>query len=626
MTTTSDVTTTHEVTAPRQRSFAPLVFGLLFVALGSVLLLRSLGLLDLPAWRIWTRVVPALLLLLGLWRLTLYVSYTGAQAVQQAPRRGSLVFSSLLVFLSGSWLFFGGRAAVPFIGRYWPVVLIFIGVVKMIDYYRLEGRFSVRVREIFGVVFLIIFGMSASRAADVHWRLVPFDDLFNWDGAWSLSDFHGPSYSYTDEQSHAWKGQKPVIVHNAYGSVRINPGGSDQVQIFFKRQIYRSAEAEARLVNEKIRLIFEETERGLEVRTNRDQIKDEVTEFKTDLEVTLPENFPIEVHSSYGSVQVHGRKAATHVMSSFGAIDLNSITGNVDAENKGARIDLRNVVGNVTLRNRNSEILVEDVRGLSIVENFHGRIRASALRGEARLKNNYAKTEVDGADGKLEIDAPGGSVDVRNAASEVIIRGSHRRVDVANLRGPLDVQYDYGRVEGSELKGKTNIRGTSLSVQLSLVDAPVTVKTSGSSVTLEKISAAVTVETTHKKISINDFEGPVQIANEYGDVQVESRVALRNPVTIALSHGDVVVRLAEGSGFRIEARTERGDVRSEFDSVTKGSADGGAATLTGGSAGGGPLVKVNSRYGDIQLDSIEGRKGEEDREPDRSRRNRKRND
>ncbi|MGI8783896.1 MAG: DUF4097 family beta strand repeat-containing protein [Acidobacteriota bacterium] len=625
MTTTTEVTTTSDVTTTRQRSFAPLVFGLVFVALGSVLLLRSLGLLDLPAWRIWTRVAPALLLLFGLWRLALYFFYTAAQAVQQAPRRGSLVFASLLVFLSGSWLFFGGRAGVPFIGRYWPVVLIFIGVVKMIDYYRLEGRFSVRVREVFGVVFLIIFGMSASRAADAHWRLVPFDDLFNWNGVWSLNDFHGPSYSYTDEQSYPWKGQKPVIVHNAYGSVRINPGGSDRVQIFFKRQIYRSAESDARLVNDKIRLIFEETERGLEVRTNRDQIKDEVTEFKTDLEVTLPENFPIEVHSSYGGVQVHGRKAATRVMSSFGAIDLNSITGDVDAENKGARIDLRNVVGNVTLRNRNSEIVVEDVRGLCIVENFHGRIRASALRGDARLKNNYAKTELDGADGKVEIDAPGGSVDVRNTASDVTIRGSHRQVDVTNLRGTLDVQYDYGRIEGSELKGNTSIRGTSLSVQLSLVDAPVTVKTSGSSVTLEKVSAAVTVETTHKKISISDFEGPVQIANEYGDVQVESRVALRNPVTISQAHGDVTVRLADRSGFRVEARTDRGDVKTNFENLTEGS-DGGAATLTGAYSGGGPLVKVNSRYGDIQLDSVDGRQREpKDRDPERGRRDRKNN-
>lgn len=621
------MSTTGEVSKTNNRSYAPLVFGLLFVVAGALLLMHNLGFWRLSWLRVISQLIPLLFLFFGLWRLVQYVSYTVEQAVQQVRRRGSLVFSSLLIFISLAGLIFSGHPgkALEFVGRYWPFVLIFIGTVKILDYYRLQGRFSFRVRELFGVIFIVLFGAAASRAADAHVKLLPLWELEEGISILDILDIRGPSFTFTDEKSHAWTGKKPVIIRNAYGVVRVTGGGQDSVQVSLKRQIYQDNEGEARNINDQIRLIFKETEQGLEVTTNREELKDRDYEFKTDLEVTAPDPFALEIYNNYGDIQVHGRKARTVARTSFASILVDDVAGDVEADNKKGSLRLHNIDGNVTVVNRNGEIQLEQIRGTTVAENSHGPIRATSLAGEARLKNSYDRTEVDGITKKLEVTASGGSVFIRGAGADVVVRGSHENLVLEDIRGKLQADLDYGNLRGSQLKGETRIQSNGSEIHLVAVDAPVTIQATRASVRLEKVASAVRVETSHKKVVVEEFDGSVQITNQYGNVEVWSRRPLQGPLTVNNAHGDIAIELPEEQGFKIQALASRGEIENDFEDIKGTPTTDSGSSLNGTYREGGPLVKLTTSYGNISVrplghDRRSKAPGESKRPPRRQRR------
>ena len=55
-------------------------------------------------------------------------------------------------------------------GRYWPVLLILLGLGKVIDYFLEKDAVSIRIGEIFGILLLLLVGSAITRISDSHVR------------------------------------------------------------------------------------------------------------------------------------------------------------------------------------------------------------------------------------------------------------------------------------------------------------------------------------------------------------------------------------------------------------------------------------------------------------------------
>src|SRR6267143_3742959 len=81
-------------------------------------------------------------------------------------------------------------------GRYWPVLIILWGVVKLIEHQqaRRDGVRSsgIGAGGVFLVIFLIVTGSIATKTADVNWRAI--HDEIGWDDS-DLSEMFGDSFS-----------------------------------------------------------------------------------------------------------------------------------------------------------------------------------------------------------------------------------------------------------------------------------------------------------------------------------------------------------------------------------------------------------------------------------------------
>jgi len=57
-----------------------------------------------------------------------------------------------------------------FAGRYWPILLILIGLGKVIDYYRQKQGVSLRAGEVIGILFLLLIGSLVTKISNSRVR------------------------------------------------------------------------------------------------------------------------------------------------------------------------------------------------------------------------------------------------------------------------------------------------------------------------------------------------------------------------------------------------------------------------------------------------------------------------
>src|SRR5881296_1059455 len=113
-------------------------------------------------------------------------------------------------------------------GRYWPMLLILVGLGKVVDYYRQKEGISLRGGEIIGVIFLLLIGSLVTRISNSRIRDYIRDGIdidFGQSGRVPIGDFLGNSYTFNQEAIYATTtAAKPLRIENSYGNVTISPG------------------------------------------------------------------------------------------------------------------------------------------------------------------------------------------------------------------------------------------------------------------------------------------------------------------------------------------------------------------------------------------------------------------
>jgi DUF4097 and DUF4098 domain-containing protein YvlB len=136
-----------------------------------------------------------------------------------------------------------------------------------------------------------------------------------------------------------------------------------------------------------------------------------------------------------------------------------------------------------------------------------------------------------------------------------------------------------------------------------VVSVPSTIKveayTTNGGVEVAGVAAGVDCRTTNGRIRISDVGGPVRAESTNGTVEAEV-VDLREEVSLATTNGALRLRLPDGSGAELDARTTNGSIRldAESDLQPEGPRKN---RLHGELAGGGPPVRLRTTNGSITI-------------------------
>src|SRR5262245_48267587 len=124
--------------------------------------------------------------------------------------------------------------------RYWPILLILVGLGKVIDYYRQKQGISLRFGEVIGIVVVIIVGSFASRVSSSPGVREFISDLPLSIGGTQvrIGDWPGTSYTFTEESSYPLPAPTPIRVENSYGSVTVSPGSDREVRVLLRKVVF----------------------------------------------------------------------------------------------------------------------------------------------------------------------------------------------------------------------------------------------------------------------------------------------------------------------------------------------------------------------------------------------------
>jgi len=552
------------MTMAENKNFTVLLLGLIFIGTGAVFLAVNIWGVNLP-WKLVLKVlIPGLLLLAGVLKLIRHFTWSEADLLNRPGKAGllgGLFWTSLgLVILLDV---VGKVETLEFFGAYWPSILILYGLGKIIDYYRLKTASRVRMGEIFGVVFVAVFGWSLGRIAEAHLPLIADLGLENL--PWTVSlDSPLPKHDFKKTETLDLGGIESVEIRNLYGDVVVESDVDTKAEIELLKTVRADSNAKAQEIADQVSIMTQRREKSLVIETNRRQLGDKGKQLNTHLALRLPLEVPIQVVNGYGDIRIERRKGNCRLENSYGNITADEIEGNVSIIGKYQLVKATNVTGALTITNRRAPVTVNDVTGNVEVTTDYDLVRASNIQGNISVKNRFGTVRITEIGGTAHIEGKGSEVTVADVTDDVYVSNSHKSVVLTNLKKALMVDTGYSRLEISQVEGPVEIRAAHSELAVNSVEKGIQLMGRGSKIDLVDVRGELGIETSLRPVSVHNFSGPLTIQNEYGDVSIEATGSPKGPVKISNKNGGIDFSIPEAANFTLSAQSVGGEIISDF--------------------------------------------------------------
>jgi hypothetical protein len=258
-------------------------------------------------------------------------------------------------------------------------------------------------------------------------------------------------------------------------------------------------------------------------------------------------------------------------------------------------------------RFKSSLTLLVPKRSIIRLDNRNGRVVVQGLTGNQNVVNRYGDVEIRNIEGELSLENRNGGITVEDIRGAVVINNRYSNTTVKNIGGDLEIHTRNGSVDVSEIKGNAMIDNSYAPISVENVQGNLTINGRNNSVDLRHIEGDIRSDSSYQNVNIEDARGAVTVTSRNGDL----RLALIKPpvkdISVTARYGNVTIALPSGSSFGVDARTEYGQVSSDFLQAEQGpglqmSRSNRERSLIGRFGQGGPQISVTLRNGNISLE------------------------
>jgi len=584
-------------------------FGLILMAIGLVFFLANWYSVA-AAWGLLARYWPVFPILIGLKNLYGYISWQRepAEAADPGGRskrryRPTLLGSLLWLGLGTLFLFrnFGiGPDFWALARRYWPLLLILLGMGKVIDYFRQKPGVSFRVGELFGLFFILIIGSAVSRIPDSAWG-----DLWLCPITIGGTNVNlGKSFGYTQETAYPLSPGLGIRIENTHGQVTVSPGSEREVRVRLRKAIFEEDEPRAKEIAGEIRIEGGEEGRAeasvFVIRTNREELASRNYRFDTDLEVFVPKQVALEIRNPFGGVIVSGLEGPLKVQCTHQALEVRDSSGSFTLANRYGDTRLIGLTGAVSVEAR-GRVSLSDIKGDVEVRNEYEPVILNNIEGKATVFNTEGSVTLDRVTKPVAIDASGSQVTASRLGDSLRISGSHKRIQATDVDGSVSLTCSYATAALRNIKGNVDISSNSDRISLDDIGGYIKAVAQGSSLRTHTVAGPVDITTTLRDVVVNGFAKGCRVSNDRGDVTLSTDTPGGGDIDVKNRNGDITLLLPPSAGFSIDARARNGHITNEFAGLNPFTDTGDAAVLRGKVSTGGPRISLETENHDIYI-------------------------
>lgn len=441
-------------------------------------------------------------------------------------RRGSVFGALLLIAIGGLFLYANLKPEFspwPILAKYWPVLIIFWGLGKLVDYLMLRGRpeaaAATRISggDIVGLIFLIIIGTAFSRAVEHGWRTGPIVI-----GDEEIGCLFGNSYEFTEELQQDIPPASTLNLSNLRGDVTLTAHAGDQLRLLARKTVCAPSESEAQRLADRAAPVLEEQEEGYVFHWETESGTTGL--MSIDLDVQVPKRVNLKLSAHRGDLQVSGVQGHVAVELARGDAQVDEIEGALRVQIRRGSVHVADIRGDVEVEGRGSEIQIRNTTGtVSLEGEFYGPIHFANIAGEARFlsrRTNFTAARIAGA---MTIDS--GQLSVRGVPGDVTLLTRDKEIEVDEVAGQIRIENRNGRVAVRASSPPTN---------------PIEVENKRGSIEL------VLPEGSNVRVSATTRKGSIE--TDFADFTVEEQSGGTETLSGSLGTGGTPIRLNTSYG------------------------------------------------------------------------------
>ena len=429
-------------------------------------------------------------------------------------------------------------------------------------------------REVLLVVVLILAGLVVYQVQTGHWNLD-----FNWG-----DDFAGLGREYTTEETRTIEAPLPpaIEVVNGHGWVEVRGGDQADIQLTFKKVVWRKTDEEAKDVADRLKYTLTTAADKVTLATNRDEFRKK--NFETGFILTVPRTMIVQVTNAYGVVRVEGVREAT-------------------VHNRHGELYASDVQGPCTLETSYEDIEAQKIQGECRITNSHADVRAVSIAGDLWIETSYAQVRVEDAGQKTDIRGSHIDVDARRVAGAVSVDTSYEKVFLSDV-GPATVRAHHTAVIAENVRGDLDVHTSDEPVQASKIQGNFLVSASNSDVSATGIEGdQITIASSYENVILDDFSAEVTVVLRNGNVVLKPR-DLKHSMDVRNEYGTIHLAWPAGETPRLEARSKGGEVEWGLSEKPDVEQTNGVSLIKAFTAkSGSPLIYLSTTYENIRIEA-----------------------
>ncbi len=365
------------------------------------------------------------------------------------PRRRRSIAGPLVLIIIGVVFLLGTMRVVSMdqlgelFARYWPLLIILWGVVKLIEHHQAqkEGTRAPGIGGggIFLLIMLILLGLGATKAARVNWGELR-DQIDLGDGDFQL---FGHSYSYDDELAQAFPAGATLRVSNDHGAVQVNASTDDQIKVVVHKRVAAERQQDADKWNEATKPQISVNDHTVTLNANTQGAGEHPV--VTDLEITIPRKAAVVISARRGDISVVGRDGDVDLSGQRGDTTASDINGKVSVSMVHGSARISQASGDVAVQGHGDEVSLQEIKGNARITGEFDSIKLAKIANPVFFKSARTDMEFTRLDGDLDMDS--GDLRATDLAGPFRLLTRSKDVRLTGVNGDVRLQNENGSVE-----------------------------------------------------------------------------------------------------------------------------------------------------------------------------------
>lgn len=405
-------------------------------------------------------------------------------------------------------------------GQWWPVLLIGIGLLRLVEYFvdrdnPYAGRRSTP-GFIFLLILLVFIGMSAHAAH--YWG--PFSDQF-WNHGDNFFSMMGPEHDNDVQLDQTVAANAAIQVNNPRGDVTVTPSDDGQMHVRAHEVVHTSSDNKARQDFNSIKpqLTASGTSAVLTVPGRNNA--------RVDLTIEAPPGATLNVNAPHGDISIEGLTGNADVTADHGDVKFDTIGGNVHARMAHGDFSAHQVGGHAYIDGHGGDVTVSDIKGgVAISGEFFGDTHIEQAGAAVRFHSSRSQIDMAGLGGDFTMDS--GDLTINQPAGPLRIVTHSKDIEITHLTGEAHIENSNGDVNVTTAEPLGNI--------------DIANHIGGISVTMpENASFSVNASTSRDASIQTDF--PLAASTSDGDQRLTGQVGHAGPrLNLTTDHGSLELK------------------------------------------------------------------------------------